>query len=91
MLVASAVRQHPHHPPAFAAFGQESPRGRPGLSGVTQVAEAYSVLTKLPVEPAIHPSEALRMIEENILERFEVLSLEVDEYREVLYKIAHLG
>ena len=44
----------------------------------------YAALTRLPVQPCIHPIEAARMITDNILPHFEVVSLGKRDYLEAL-------
>ena len=48
------------------------------------LAEAYSALTTGPLKPRIHPLEALRIIEENFLTRFRVVTLEPEDYLQVM-------
>jgi predicted nucleic acid-binding protein len=55
------------------------------------LAETYSILTSAPLTPRIHPSEALQIIEDNILPWISVVALEPDDYREVLREMAAGG
>ncbi|MFZ1890105.1 MAG: PIN domain-containing protein [Candidatus Binataceae bacterium] len=91
VLVAAAVRHHPHHSQAASALSDVIGGSYSGFLSVHSIAETYAVLTRLPVQPAIHPSEALRIIEENILAHLRPLSLGAREYREVLREVAEAG
>ncbi|HZY58113.1 MAG TPA: hypothetical protein VFE56_00015 [Candidatus Binataceae bacterium] len=49
------------------------------------------MLTRLPLDPPVHSSEAQRMIEENILAHFRLLAPSTRDYREVVGEIATAG
>ena len=51
---------------------------------VHSIAEMYTSLTRMPVEPRIHPSEAARIIGENLLPHFETVSVVKKDYLEAL-------
>jgi hypothetical protein len=51
----------------------------------------FAVLTRLPVQPRIHPVEAMRIVTDNILPRFEVVSLGKKDYLEALNMMASGG
>jgi predicted nucleic acid-binding protein len=91
VLVASAVRHHPHHPPAFAALTEITSGRHRGFAAAHTLAETYAVLTRLPLDPPVHCSEAQRMIEENILAHFRLLAASIKDYREVVGQIAAAG
>ena len=55
-----------------------------GIWGVQSIAETFAALTRLPVQPRIHPSEAVRIITENLLAHFEVVTLETTDYLQAL-------
>jgi hypothetical protein len=48
-------------------------------------------LTRLPVQPRIHPLEAARIVTDNILPHFEVISLGKEDYLEALSTMASGG
>lgn len=91
VLVAAVVRHHPHHSQAASALSAVISGSDSGFLGTHSIAETYAVLTRLPVQPAIHPSEALRIIEDDILAHLRSLSLGAKEYREVLKEVAETG
>ena len=55
------------------------------------LAETYAILTSAPLTPRIHPGEALRIIEDNILPLIEIVGLEPDDYREAVREMAAGG
>jgi predicted nucleic acid-binding protein len=53
--------------------------------------EFYSVATRLPVELRLQPADALRLLEEEVLLRFQILDLPVRERRRLLQDAARDG
>jgi hypothetical protein len=51
---------------------------------VHSIAETYAALTRLPVQPRIHPSEAARIVNDNILRNFECVPAGKSEYLRAL-------
>ena len=51
---------------------------------VHSIAEMYAALTRLPVQPRIHPSEAARIITDNVLAHFETVPIGKKDYTEAL-------
>jgi len=91
VLVAASVQQHPHHPQAHAAVIRALQAKHKTYLGLHTLAELYAVLTGLPVQPAIHPAEAARIVEENILPHFEAIPLELADYQAALATVASGG
>lgn len=91
VLVASALRHHPHHLQAAGALREAVSGRQRGFVAVHSLAEMYAVLTRLPVQPAIHPTEARQIIEENIVAHLHVLSIAAADYREVIKQMAQAG
>ena len=51
---------------------------------VHSIAETYAALTRLPVQPRIHPAEAMHVITNNILPYFETVPTAKQDYIETL-------
>ena len=51
---------------------------------VHSIAETYAALTRLPVLPRIHPTEAARIVTDNILAHFECVPAGKNEYLQAL-------
>ncbi len=91
VLVASSEQSHPHHAQARPALLRVAKGQDNGFISAHSIAEVYAALTRLPVQPRIHPVEAVRMITENILPHFEVIPLDKQDYWEVLKTMASEG
>jgi len=55
------------------------------------IAEVYAALTRLPVQPRIHPVEAVRIITDNILRHFEAVAIRKKDYIEALRAVGNGG
>ena len=58
---------------------------------VHSIAEVYVSLTRLPVQPRIHPLEAVRIVTDNILAHFEVVPIGKEDYTEALNTVGWSG
>ncbi len=54
-------------------------------------AEFYAVLTRAPLSPPVYPSEAWRLLAENVLPHFQVVALSAAQYTSVLRQAAEKG
>ena len=84
VLVAVAVAHHPHHAAGLAAYRQAMSGRHSGAVSAHGLAETFSTLTRLPLSPAIHPSEAYLFINETVLPHCEVVSLDSKDYLAIL-------
>jgi len=55
------------------------------------IAEMYAALTRLPVQPRIHPAEAVRIISDNILPHFETVPVGKKDYTDALRLVGDGG
>jgi predicted nucleic acid-binding protein len=84
VLVAASSSSHPHHGQAFPALRRVATGRDKGFISTHSIAEVYAALTRMPVEPRIHPAEAMRIVNDNLLPHFEVVSLTKKDYLEAL-------
>jgi len=84
VLVAASEQSHPHHTQARSALLRVAAGRDKGFMGQHSIAEVFAALTRLPVQPRIHPVEAARIVTENILPHFEVVSLGKRDYLEAM-------
>jgi predicted nucleic acid-binding protein len=91
VLVAASEQSHPHYPQARSALLRVATGQDKGFMGLHSIAEVYAALTRLPVQPRIHPIEAARIVIDNILPHFEVISLGREDYLEALNMMASGG
>jgi len=80
ILVAASEQSHPHYRQAHPALRRVTGGQDKGFLGLHSIAELYAALTRLPVQPRIHPEEAVRIITENILPHFEVVTIGKRDY-----------
>ena len=80
VLVAASVRSHVHHVQSLPALRKVIANKDRGFFGTYSIAEVFSALTRLPAVPRIHPAEATRMIEENLLPHFEIVPGSKSDY-----------
>ena len=59
--------------------------------GQHSIAELFAALTRLPVQPRIHPIEAARIVTDNMLPHFEIVSIGTEDYLEALNTMASGG
>ena len=91
VLVAASEQGHPHYPQAWPALLRVTARKDQGFISVHSIAEMYAALTRLPVQPRIHPAEAARIITDNILPHFETVSVGKKDYTEALRLVGDGG
>jgi predicted nucleic acid-binding protein len=91
VLVAASEQSHPHYAQARPALLRVAAGQDKGFMGLHSIAEVFAALTRLPVQPRIHPVEAVRIVTENILPHFEVVSLGKEDYLEALNAMASGG
>lgn len=88
VLAASCVRRHPHYARARPVLVDVRARRMTGIMGAHSVAEVYSALTTMPVEPRILPSEAAVILNRNVIPFFHVQPATTDLYRRAVANCA---
>ncbi len=91
VLIAASVEEHPHHVPAFDLLKAVKAGSFGGCISTHGLAEYYSVITRAPFRTRVHPSEAGRLIEENILPHLELVVLSASDYKAVIRSCAKAG
>lgn len=91
VLVALAVAHHPDHTAAVAAFRQVTSGRHKGAVSAHGLAEIFSTLTRLPLSPMIHPTEAYRYALETVVKHCEVVILNEKDYLGMLESAAEAG
>jgi predicted nucleic acid-binding protein len=84
------VDGHPQHARAATTLLGLAKNTRAFVSG-HGLAELSSVLTRAPFAPRIYPAEAWRMIEQNVLSRCQVVSLDAAEHQELVRECSAKG
>lgn len=91
VLVAASEESHPHYAQAWPALRRVTDRKHQGFMSVHSIAELYAALTRLPVQPRIHPAEAARIITDNILPHLEMVPIGKKDYTEALKVVGEGG
>ena len=91
VLVAASVSDHPHHSQAIAALRMVRNKEIVGHVSGHSLAEAYAVLTRAPFTPPIYPAEAWKLISENVLPFFQIVTLTPTMYRETIQECSESG
>ncbi|MCK5719969.1 MAG: PIN domain-containing protein [Thiomargarita sp.] len=84
-LVAASIISHPKHS-LVLPYLQEVKKGiNKGVVSTHSLAEIYNILTIFPANPRrISPQEAQQLIQQNIVDVFEVITLSELEYMSVI-------
>jgi predicted nucleic acid-binding protein len=91
ILVAASVADHSHHNQAIATLElSQSGKIESYVSG-HGLSEVYAVLTRTPFHPAVYPSEALKILQENILPYFKLVTITPQMYIETIRECADRG
>jgi predicted nucleic acid-binding protein len=90
-LVAASEQGHPHHTRAWPALRRVAAGHVKGFMGAHSIAEVYASLTRLPVQPRIHPLEAMRIVADNIVAHFEVVPIGREDYMEAMNTVGNGG
>lgn len=88
VLVASVVREHPHHSRALPVVQRVLSRRDTGFVAAHGLAEMYAVLTTLPISPRVGPDAARRLIVDNVVPHFEIVALSAREYGRLIGSVA---
>lgn len=91
VLVAASESAHPHHAQALPVLRRVARGEDQGFIGMHSIAETYAALTRLPVQPRIHPSDASRIIRENLLQHFTLVPAGEAEYLRALTAVQESG
>ncbi|MBN1835026.1 MAG: PIN domain-containing protein [Spirochaetales bacterium] len=91
LLVAALVEAHPRHAESFIRLAQARAAEIDGLISAHSVAEAYAVLSALPVSPRITPSAAWALVEHSVLPYVETVDLPSAVVWQVVERLARRG
>ena len=91
ILVASMVESHIHHKSAFELMEAARARRVRACISTHDLAESFAVLTRAPYVPAIYPSDAWKMLCENVVPNCEVVALSAETYEQAIQACADGG
>jgi predicted nucleic acid-binding protein len=91
-LVAALVESHPKQTLALPRVQRIKNGLDKGVVSAHSLAELYNILTIFPAKPRrILPQEAQQLIQQNILENFEVITLSKQDYMSVINHLSESG
>jgi len=91
LLVAAMVEAHPVHARALPWLQRVKDGTHRGFVAAHSIAELYSILTTLPVQPRIAPAIAWRLIHQNVFGLCDVVSLSREDYAIVIDHLSESG
>lgn len=83
-VIAALLRPHEAHYLAHPWLDQVLTGAHTGLLSAHSLAELYSTLTRMPLQPKLTATDALDLIRENLLGTFEVVGLTPADYVAIL-------
>ncbi|BBD60110.1 PilT protein domain protein [Nostoc sp. HK-01] len=89
-LVPAIIVNHPQHLVCFTKIQSAKSGQIQGFISTHSLAETYSVITRLPVQPRISPQQAQSIVVD-ILQYLEGVPLVVDDYQAAIAQMATLN
>lgn len=83
-LIAALLKPHDAHHLALPWLEQVLVGEHVGVLSAHTLAELYSTLTRMPLQPKITATDALDLIRENLLDVFEIVGLTPADYWTIL-------
>ena len=90
-MIAAVSRAHPRHTEAADEYNVRLDRGESLILAAHSLAEAYSVLTRIPVPLRLSARQAATVLETSFLNRGQVVSLDGPEYVALLQSLPSRG
>jgi len=84
VLVAAMVEAHPAHERALPWLQRIKAGTDVGVVAAHTIAELYAVLSVLPVQPRISPAIANKLIQQDVFDICEIVTLSEQDYNSVL-------
>lgn len=91
VLVAGIVEAHPRHSGAASWLRRARSGEVEFLAASHTLAELYSTLSALPVRPRISPSEAWRLVQENVATSAHLIALSPADYSLTIQRASERG
>jgi predicted nucleic acid-binding protein len=91
VVVAASIARHPHYGQSDTALESVREKKIEGFVSGHGLSEVYSVLTRTPFNPPIHPALAWRLLEEDVLPYFNIVTITPQMYRDTIRDCADNG
>lgn len=90
VLIAGSLVQHPNHAPCFAQLQAAKSKQIQGCLSTHSLAETYSVLTRMPIQPKILPSTAESVVLD-LMQYLETIALAATDYQTAIAQMVALN
>ena len=90
-MIAAVCGWHKHHTEAAAEIERRLEDKERLATAAHALAEAYSVLTRMPAPHRLAPADALALLEGNFIDGASVIALDSDGYRSLLKRAGREG
>lgn len=90
VIVAASLPKHPNHSPCFTQLQSAKNNQIQAYISTHTLAEAYSVLTRMPSQPRMSPSDA-RILLGSYLSYLQAIALEAADYQAAINQMAALN
>lgn len=91
VFVAASVRDHPHYSQSAAALALAQEDKVKGFVSGHGLSEVYAVLTRTPFQPAVYPSEAWKILWEDVIPYFQIVTITPQMYTDTIRECADRG
>jgi predicted nucleic acid-binding protein len=91
VLVAACLLEHEHHARAIPVIQMVHEGKVEGYVSGHSLLEAHAILTRLPRAPRLSPTQAAKLLADNVIAHFSVVSLTGKEYAELSLKLGREG
>lgn len=91
VFVAASIEDHPHNSRSVAALALVQDGKVSGFLSGHELSEVYAVLTRTPFRPAVYPSEAWKMLWEDVIPHFQLVNITPQMYTETIRECADRG
>ncbi len=88
VFIAAFWGDHPDHAASVRLY--KSLSKEQGFCAAHSLAEVFSIMTRLPVKPAIPPEQALLFVSD-IYDRFNIVALDANDYFRTIRTLAERG
>ena len=90
VIVASLLRQHPKHDECLATLTRAKSGQTEGYISTHSLAETYSVLTRMPIQPKVSLTSAEQVIL-TLVQYVEVVTLTMSDYQAAIAQLVSLN
>ena len=87
VLVAALIESHPSHTNSVVALRRVQSGQDMGWIAMHSIAELYSVLTRLPIQPRLTPQNVWQVMQYNVLKLLNIAPLLPSDYAIVIQQL----